>query len=112
MNEEPEPGITAHGDFDLAEATTLLANVSESIRNLRRDRDHLVDRVTREGPSPQLEQQIALVEERLASARRIERTADRHVDIALDKARAKRMGLSVDETLYATPPVGDPDDDL
>lgn len=112
MDEEPEPGITAHGNYDLAEATTLLAEVSESIRNLRRDRDHLVDRVTREGPSPQLEQQIALVEERLASARRIERIADRHVDIALDKARAKRMGLSVDETLYATPPVEDPDDDL
>lgn len=81
-------GTMPHDNEPIAQATTMLAKVSQMISALNEETKHVHSRILHEGPSPELEERVVQLDHQMAAARRLERYADRELDRAIEEARA------------------------
>lgn len=81
-------GFMPHSNEKIAQATSMLAKVSQMISALNDETRHVHSRILHEGPSLELEEQLVQLDHQMADARRLERFADRELDRAIGDAQA------------------------
>ncbi|MFJ6531747.1 PIN-like domain-containing protein [Microbacterium sp. NPDC091662] len=86
--ESVSAGTVSPGNETIAQATSVLAKVSQMISALNEEIKQVHSRIMHEGPSPELEELVAQLDNQMAAARRLERYADRELDRAIEEARA------------------------